>query len=559
MKKNPSLKHAIHEEHEEVHEYASTPLCASWAPLSLVLVTCLLAVLACARPDLAVDYGNVTPVGGGAGPAFAAETPASAPSAAGQIAPPSPVAPGLPTRTPRPTLDVARSPTPDPPRASLLDRQAVEAYTVQRNDTLNQIGARYGVTAEQIAQANGLNVADTLFVGQVLLIPLPDQAARGPALKLLPDSAFVYGPGDADFNLEGFVQAQGGYLAAYAEDVPGVLLDGSGATLTGAEIVRLVATRYSVSPRLLLAVLEHQSGWVTNPTPDDNTLVYPLRRVEVLREGLMRQLSWAADQLNRGYYGWRAAWLVALIFGDGGFRLIDPGLNAGTVGVQHFFAQLLTVEAWTRTTSAGGFDQTYRRLFGHPFRFAVEPLVPPGLVQPDLQLPFEPGRVWAFTGGPHGAYGSGSAWAAVDFAPPADAEGCVTSDEWVTASAAGLVVRSEYGAVVLDLDGDGFEGTGWALFYFHIERRDRVAAGAFVAAGDRLGHPSCEGGISNGTHVHLARKYNGEWLSADGALPLALDGWVAAGLGREYDGTFSRAGVSLEACDCRAPGNEISR
>jgi LysM repeat protein len=515
--------------------------------VGLALIASLAAALACARPDLASDFG-VTPIGGGTLP-FTDGTPA-----AGYV-------PGAGISPARPTRDISRSPTPDPPRTSALDRQVVETYSVQRNDTLNQIGSRYGVTAEQIAAANGLKVTDVLYVGQVLLIPLPDQSAVGPAVKLLPDSEFVYGPNEAGFDLAGFVRGQGGFLAAYTETVPGVYLDGAGpgATFTGAEIVRLVAARYSVSTRLLLAVLENQSGWVTLPEPGDHTLAYPLGRVEVNREGLFRQLSWAANELNRGYYGWRAGWLISFTFDAGGLRVIEPGLNAGTVGVQNLFARLLTVEAWTRAMSPGGFSAAYARLFGNPFAYAVEPLTPPDLTQPALALPFEPGKTWAFTGGPHGGWDTGSAWAALDFAPPALAEGCVSSDEWATAAAAGRVVRAEHGAVILDLDGDGFEGTGWALLYMHLEARDRVAAGARVQAGDRLGHPSCEGGVSNGTHVHLARKYNGEWIAADGAVPFVLDGWVSAGLGREYDGTLSKGGITLEACDCRAEGNEITR
>ncbi len=518
---------------------------------ALALVASLVALLACARPDLVTDFGNVTPVGDG--PAPPSTWPAGAPG--------TPLAAAATPAPARPTRDLSVSPTPDPPRTSALDRTASESYTVQRQDTLNQIGARYGVTAEQIAAANAMQVTDTLFVGQVLVIPLPDGALAGPAEKLLPDSEFVYGPNDAGFDLAGFIRARGGYLASYTEPVSGALLDGagSGATLAGAEIVRLVATRFSISPRLLLAVLEFQSGWVTQAQPSDNTLAFPLGRVEAARAGLFKQLSWAANELNRGYYGWRAGWLTSFTFTAGGLRLLAPGLNAGTAGVQGLFAQLYTVEAWERVVAPAGFVQTYQRLFGNPFAYAVEPLLPADLIQPELALPFEPGQVWAFTGGPHGAWADGSAWAALDFAPPALMEGCVQSEAWVTASAAGRVVRSEYGALVLDLDEDGFEGTGWALFYMHIEARDRLPVGAAAAVGDRLGHASCEGGVSNGTHVHLARKYNGEWLAADGALPFVLDGWVSAGLGQEYDGTLSKAGVTLEACDCRAPGNEISR
>jgi hypothetical protein len=40
-----------------------------------------------------------------------------------------------------------------------------------------------------------------------------------------------------------------------------------------------------------------------------------------------------------------------------------------------------------------------------------------------------------------------------------------------------------------------------------------------LAQDDRVGHPSCEGGSSSGIHIHIARKFNGEWVLADGGLP----------------------------------------
>jgi murein DD-endopeptidase MepM/ murein hydrolase activator NlpD len=112
--------------------------------------------------------------------------------------------------------------------------------------------------------------------------------------------------------------------------------------------------------------------------------------------------------------------------------------------------------------------------------------------------------------------------------------------------------------VVVDLDDDGYEGTGWAHTYMHLEPRDRVAEGTVVEPGDRLGHPSCEGGFSNGTHLHIVRSYNGRWISADGDLPFNLSGWVSQGLGSEYDGLLVRGDETREACVCRDPINAVS-
>jgi murein DD-endopeptidase MepM/ murein hydrolase activator NlpD len=120
-------------------------------------------------------------------------------------------------------------------------------------------------------------------------------------------------------------------------------------------------------------------------------------------------------------------------------------------------------------------------------------------------------------------------------------------------------VRTGNGAVVQDLDGDGSEQTGWTVLYMHIESRERVEAGAYLEAGERIGHPSCEGGVSTGTHLHLARRYNGEWIPADQDVPFIMDDWVSTGLGYEYDGYLERGGDSVEALEGRHPENAIER
>jgi hypothetical protein len=115
------------------------------------------------------------------------------------------------------------------------------------------------------------------------------------------------------------------------------------------------------------------------------------------------------------------------------------------------------------------------------------------------------------------------------------------------ASAPGLIVRSLYGVVVIDLDGDGLEQTGWNLLYLHIAKDERIEQGEWVETGDLLGHPSCEGGLATGSHVHIARKYNGEWLPADGPLPFILSGWMAHSGEKPYQGVLTRNGESIRA------------
>ena len=93
----------------------------------------------------------------------------------------------------------------------------------------------------------------------------------------------------------------------------------------------------------------------------------------------------------------------------------------------------------------------------------------------------------------------------------------------------------------------------------HIAEEGRIAPDEYVFAGEHIGHPSCEGGVSNATHVHLARKYNGEWIAADGPLPYNLDGWVSSGGGGEYDGYLTRGNQTIEALDSASELNQVYR
>lgn len=58
------------------------------------------------------------------------------------------------------------SPTPTPP-----DETGHIDYVVQRGDTLNKIGQRFGVSWVEIAEANGLVNPNLIYAGQVLKIP----------------------------------------------------------------------------------------------------------------------------------------------------------------------------------------------------------------------------------------------------------------------------------------------------------------------------------------------------------------------------------------------------
>jgi LasA protease len=454
--------------------------------------------------------------------------------------------------TPRPSDAPVLTPTPDSPHYQTGGIQGPETYIVRSGDILSAIAARYSVSVEALVQANHISNPDALEVGQTLTIPAVTPQAPGPAFKLIPDSELVYGPLSASFDIAGFIKDKGGYLASYTQVV-------NGETLDAAQVVQLIAQDYSINPRLLLAVLEYRSGWLTRPNPDSALGDTPFGFNDGWYVGLYRQLAWASIQLNSGFYRWGANNATKWMLKDGSVIPIDPTINAGTAGVQNFFAQLDDYSTWLRDVSPGGFFDTFYALFGYPFERTIEPLVPVNLSQPLLSLPFRSGEIWAFTGGPHLSWDAGSPFGALDFAPPGEALGCVESNALVIAVANGLVTRTGEGVVILDLDGDGNEGTGWVIVYMHVESRDRVQPGTYLHVGDTVGHPSCEGGVSSGTHVHLARKFNGVWIPADGPVPFNLGGWLASGTGEEYVGTLTRNGVVVESYEGNNPINQIQR
>lgn len=460
------------------------------------------------------------------------------------------------TQTSLPTFTDVPTRTPGGPTATLdplaTQRPPIQYYT-QSGDTLPSILGRFGVSADQITYSQTIPDTGLISPGILLIIPnvLTDVFE---SITVMPDSEVVFSPTAVDFNIDAYINQAGGFLSTYKEEF-------STGPTSGATILKQVCLENSINPRLLLALLEYKSNWVHGQPANLAQTEYPMGYIKLEYKGLYRQLSWAVSQLSIGYYGWRAGILSYLPFSDGTILRISPGLNAGSAALQYLFAQWYNQSEWVGALY--GVDSLINRMkdmFGDPFVRAatIEPLYSPELSQPNLELPFMPGRVWAMTGGPHSAWGPDGALSALDFAPPASQAGCVNSLEWVTAMAAGVIVRAGNGAVIQDLDDDRLENTGWNLFYMHIATSERVPVGTRVEVGDKIGHPSCEGGVSTGTHVHVVRKYNGEWILADGPLPFNMSGFIAHNGLEPYQGTMTKGEVTIIRDEFGGTGSHIS-
>jgi LasA protease len=437
-------------------------------------------------------------------------------------------------------------------------------YTTHPGDTLTALQARFATPLEQYLVSQGLPVTGYLPSGMVLTIPsvLSDTSVLTPANLLLPDSEAINSPTSVGFDVNQFVQDAGGFLSGYQE-----IVDGN--PTSGAEIVQRVASESSVSPRILLAFLEYRTdpsglgtGWVYGQPGTGANRDNPLGFAVPGRKGLYQEMVMAATHLNIGYYGWRAGTNLEIRYSNGKKRRLHPLLNPGSAGIQNLFAKLYEPGPWQEALyGQENFMARYHQMFGDPWERAakIDPPLQEGLSQPILELPFAPGERWSFSGGPHPDWNTGSPRGALDFSPVTGEATCAVSKTWARASAPGVVARAAHNVVALDLDGDGNEQTGWVLVYVHLANHELVKEGAVVTLDDPLGHPSCERGQSTGKHVHLARKYNGEWLPADDPVPFILSGWRVVVGPRNYQGDLVKGDQVVSANSSGARRSIIQR
>jgi len=424
-------------------------------------------------------------------------------------------------------------------------------YVAQDGDTLQALAARFNTSVEEIQQATPIIPADatTMPPGMPMKIPIYYLPLWGTEFKSIPDHAFINGPSQVGFSTSAFLATTNGWWKDYRAYAGDKMRNGAG-------LVDYVATNYSVSPRLLLAVLEYQTGALTNPTPPENKYMLGFHRTYYDTPYL--QLVIAANTLNNGYYAWRAGNLLEIDLLDKTITRPDPWQNAGSVAIQYYFSRIYSGTNFYASIGPDGLARTYQTFFGDPWLDSPI-LIPGSLQQPPLRFPFRADIIWSYTGGPHPGWGSGAPLAAIDFAPGSNISGCYTAaqDQFAIAMANGLVVRSNVDGIIIDLDKDGDERTGWVLYYLHLATQDRIQAGVEVKAGDKVGFPSCEGGSSTGTHVHIARKYNGEWIPAGGIVPFNLEGWVAQAGSKAYEGLLVKGAHYIIACDCGDANSQV--
>jgi LasA protease len=159
------------------------------------------------------------------------------------------ITPIAPTPMPAPTSE-----RPEYAPGELVD------YTAQSGDTIPALVKRFNTTAKEIMEANPIIPSDatTMPQGLPMKIPIYYLPLWGTAFQSIPDDAFVNGPSQIGFSTSAFVASTNGWLKSYRVYAGGEMRN-------GAEMVDYVAVNYSISPRLLLAILEYQTGALTHP------------------------------------------------------------------------------------------------------------------------------------------------------------------------------------------------------------------------------------------------------------------------------------------------------
>lgn len=414
-------------------------------------------------------------------------------------------------------------------------------YVAQSGDSLLHLAWRFGSTPREILFHNPDVPEDitTLPPGYPMNMPIYYKPFWGTSYQIIPDVAFLNGPGAIGFDTKAFLNATPGWFKRYRGSV-------DGDSLLAPDLINRYARNYSLNPKLLLALIEYQTGAISNPdrsTVNEETFLGYARS----HPGVSAQISYVAQKLNDCFYRYANMEVDSITFPGGQLENIDPWQNAATVALQLYFTQIYEGEAYKRAIGPDGFARTFTGMFGNPWN-GDQIGLPGSLTQPEMRLPFQKNSVWSYTGGPHTAWGTGKPWAAIDFAPPLSSQGCVKTEQFALAVADGVVARTDVGTVMLDLDGDGDERTGWVILYLHIAEEGRVKEGTILKQGDRIGHPSCEGGKSTGTHVHLARKYNGQWIpAASKVLPFNLSGWIPVESQIAYQGFLTKGDFTVRA------------
>ncbi|HLC05994.1 MAG TPA: dockerin type I domain-containing protein [Anaerolineales bacterium] len=343
---------------------------------------------------------------------------------------------------------------------------------------------------------------------------------------LVSDGQFVWGPNVEDFDVGEYLLGRGSPLAAYADDIV------------------LWSDYSSVNPQILLAVLEVRDGMVSGSlagmTADDVRARIEDTSVALAKAFYEHLHLWGA----RRPVGAQAPIGKPLIeLGDGTIAQVSPATSSGSYAVASVLAAQNDLSNWAQLIVPEpdtGFVAVFGEMFPGVDLLAETNEINPSAAPPAdlLQFPFPLGAVWYF-GGPHSWNGDSTPpFASMDFY----AGGATCSAPpylFSVAAASGTTIHPSNYSCWQEID----HGGGWTTSYYHLAN---TYQGTSILRNGRMGTidcKTCAGGYATGPHVHFSLKYNGAYVSLDGA---RLSGWtVKVGNQAYYSGSIQRDGVTL--------------
>lgn len=321
-----------------------------------------------------------------------------------------------------------------------------------------------------------------------------------------------------NFDIEAYLANQAPHLLPYAE----VISHWSGYS--------------SISPKVLLALIEQQSGLLTQQHASAAVLDRPFGKLSD-KTGFAEQFQDVADKLATRVYA-QSSHDGATEF-TGTINPLPPALTilftvdstqTGRTDAQHLQSEKDTAafaELYYQL-----FRQEYLPLKRQPEQKEIQVQAPNGF----FQFPFPLGQSW-HVGGAHTNTGGGSyPLSSLDMSM-GGGWGSNQYNVWISASAAGQFKRhsSCFAEIV--------HANGWSTTYYHL-MNIQYSTGATVNKNSRLANPAntrgqalCNGGQSTGPHQHWSLKRNGNWYHLNGAY---LSGWRITAVGYSYDTNCNR-------------------
>ncbi len=379
-------------------------------------------------------------------------------------------------------------------------------------------------------------------------------ASTGEPALLLNDDRLFYEPGWGALEVRAFLEERPGVLGRLGSWV-------GDQEVPLADLIAGQAFLYGVNPRVLLTMLEMQSGLVDNPHPSPEDLDWAMGYHDEEVRGLEAQISWAAKEVLRSTREYPLVSTLAL--GDGSLMPLPVGTNLGSYAVMRVLGQTGEERLIEEIAGVGekGFVPTYQRLFGEDPRTALTGLPSP-VEEPFLVQPYEGTyEVTSILDHHYPLLGNDglllSRWGA-------DAQGLPYDDHdgWdyaldlgtpVLAAADGVVAwagNSDDGCatvargVVLD------HGNGYHTLYWHLDQVE-VEIGGRVSAGERIGLAGASG-CAVGPHLHFGVYFWGRRTDPEGWCGPGEDPWTA-----HPAGTDSRWLWADRFSPCRWPAGAI--